>query len=80
MLDGIVLEKEKAHNGMPTAVDGAIIALIDFPIEVKKTEVDARISTSPDQMQDFLDQEESPEDNVNKFVDAKVNVLLCQED
>ena len=81
MLDGIVLEKEKAHNGMPTAVDGAVIALIDFPVEVKKTEVDARISiTSPDQMQDFLDQEEKAlKDMVNKFVDANVNVLLCQK-
>ena len=36
MLDGIVLEKEKAHNGMLTAVDGAVIARIDFPIEVRR--------------------------------------------
>jgi|14BtaG_2_1085337.scaffolds.fasta_scaffold00962_4 thermosome len=81
LMDGIVLEKEKAHNGMPTAVDGASLALVDFAIEVKKTEVDARIQiTSPDQMQDFLDQEETALRNmVKKFQDAGANVVLCQK-
>lgn len=81
LIDGVVLEKEKAHNGMPTAIDGALIALVDSSIEVRKTEVDARINiTSPDQMQQFLDQEEKAlKDMVNKFVEIGANVVLCQK-
>jgi len=40
--------------------ENAKIALIDAALEVKSTETDAKIEiTSPEQMQAFLDQEES---------------------
>ena len=82
LIDGIVLEKEKAHAGMPSAVDGAMIALVSSSIEVRKTEVDARINiTSPDQMQDFLDQEEKTlKAMVNTFVEVGANLVLCQKE
>ena len=43
LIDGILLDKERVHAGMPRSVSGAKIALVNSAIEVKKTEVDAKI-------------------------------------
>ena len=41
-------------------MENAKILLLNVPLEIKKTEIDASIKIrSPDQMQSFLDQEES---------------------
>ena len=40
LIEGIVIDKERAHPGMPKAVANAKIALIDREIEIKKTEMD----------------------------------------
>lgn len=81
LVEGIVLDKERVHSGMPKAVHNAKIALIDSAIEVKDTEMDAKIQiTDPSQMQAFLDQEESMiKDMVNKIVDSGANVVICQK-
>lgn len=81
LIKGIVLDKEIVHTGMPRHVDNAKIALIDAAMEIKETETDAKIEiTSPDQLQAFLDQEESMlkkmVDNIQK---SGANVLICQK-
>ena len=43
VIEGIILDKERVHEGMPKIVKNAKIALINAALEVKKTEVDARI-------------------------------------
>lgn len=44
---------------MPSEVKDAKIALVNSPLEVKETEVDAEIRiTDPAQMQAFIEQEE----------------------
>jgi chaperonin GroEL (HSP60 family) len=43
LVDGIILDKERVHSGMPRSVTSAKVALINSAIEVKKTEVDAKI-------------------------------------
>ena len=81
LIKGIVLDKEKVHQSMPRLVRGAKIALLDREIEIKKTEIDAKIEiTSPDQLQAFLDQEEKMlRDMVEKIAASGANVLICQK-
>ncbi|MBD3249574.1 thermosome subunit [Candidatus Woesearchaeota archaeon] len=81
LVDGIVLDKEKVHPGMPRMVENAKIALIDSAIEIKNTEMDAKISiTDPSQMQAFLDQEENMLKNmVAKIVNTGANVVFSQK-
>ena len=59
LVDGIIVDKERVHPGMPAQVDNAKIALVDAALEVKKTEIDAKIEiTDPTQLQAFLTEEE----------------------
>jgi thermosome len=60
LVDGIIVDKERVHPGMPLEVKDAKIALIDAALEVKKTEIDAKIEiTDPTQLQAFLNEEEA---------------------
>ena len=81
MVDGIILDKERVHSGMPRVVNGAKIALINSAIEVKKTEVDAKIQiTDPNMLAQFLDEEESYlRGLVEKVQAAGANVVVCQK-
>ncbi len=81
LIEGIVIDKEKVHQGMPSVIRDARIALIDREIEIKKTEVDANIEiTSPDQLQAFLDSEEKMlRDMVEAIAQSGANVLICQK-
>jgi chaperonin GroEL (HSP60 family) len=55
LVQGIVLDKDIAHSGMPKRVEKAKIALLDCPLEIEKTEFDAKINIeSPEQMEGFL--------------------------
>lgn len=80
-VEGIVLDKEKAHSGMPPSVKNAKIALLDSAIEVKNTEMDAKIQiTDPNQMQAFVDMEEKQlKDMVEKISGSGANVVFCQK-
>ncbi len=81
LIEGIVLEKEAVHPQMPKLVNAAKIALVDLAIEIKDTEMDAKIEiTQPSQMQAFLDQEERMlRTMVDKIVASGANVLFCQK-
>lgn len=81
LIDGIVLDKDKVHSAMPRRVEKAKIALVDAAMEIKNTEVDAKISiTDPSQMQAFLDQEENMlKQMVARVVNSGANVLICQK-
>jgi thermosome len=81
LIEGIVLDKEKIHPSMPTQVKDAKIALIDSAIEIKSTEIDAKIQiTDPEKMQAFLEMEEKMlRAMVDKIVNSGANVLICQK-
>jgi thermosome len=81
LIQGIVLDKEVAHSGMPKRIEKAKIALLDCPLEIEKTEFDAKINIeNPEQMEAFLKQEEQMlRDMVDKIVKAGANVVLCQK-
>ncbi len=80
-INGVLIDKEIAHPGMPKLVKSAGIALLDVALEIEKTEVDAKIEiTSPDQMQAFLNQEEKMlKDMVEKISKSKANVVFIQK-
>jgi thermosome len=81
LIQGIVLDKEVAHSGMPKRVEKAKIGLLDCPLEIEKTEFDAKINIeSPDQMEAFIKQEEEMlREMVDKIVATGANVILCEK-
>ena len=81
LIQGIVLDKERVHSGMPQSLKNAKILLVDSAIEVKSTETDAKIQiTDPSQMQAFIDQEEKIlQEMVEKIAKSGANVLFCQK-
>jgi thermosome len=81
IINGVLIDKEIVHPGMPKKIENARIALVDAALEIEKTETDARISiTSPNQMTAFLEQEEKMlRDMVDKVAKSNCNVLFCQK-
>ncbi|VVB53731.1 Thermosome subunit alpha [uncultured archaeon] len=81
LINGVVLDKERATPGMPKKAADAKIALVDSPFEIKKTETDAKIRiTSTDQLLAFGEQEEKIlKDKVDAIVKSGANVLFCQK-
>ncbi len=81
LVDGIILDKERVHAGMPRVVSEGRIALINSAIEVKKTEVDAKIQiTDPNQLAAFLEEEQNYIRGLVETVCATgANVVICQK-
>jgi thermosome len=81
LIKGIVLDKEVVHSGMPRRVEKAKIALLNCPLEVEKTEFDAKINIeSPEEMEAFLKEEENMlREMAEKVAAAGANVLICQK-
>ncbi len=81
LVQGIIIDKEIVHSGMPKRVKEAKIALIDSALEIKEPETDAKIEiTSPDQMQAFVDQEEAMlRKMVEKIKQSGANFVVCQK-
>jgi thermosome len=81
LVHGVILDKERAHPGMPKRVKDAKIALLDCALEVKKTETDAEIRvTRPEQLRAFIEEEERMlKKMVDKIVATGANVVFCQK-
>jgi len=81
LIEGIVLDKEVVHGGMPKRIENAKIALLNCPLEIEKPEFDAKLNiNNPSQMQRFLDEENSMlKSMVDKIISAGANVVLCQK-
>ncbi len=81
LVDGIIVDKERVHPGMPSEVKEGKIALVDAALEVKKTEIDAKIEiTDPTQLQAFLNEEEGMLKRMVETVrKSGANVLFCQK-
>jgi thermosome len=81
LINGIILDKEIVHSGMPKVVKDAKIALLTCPLEVEKTEVTAKINiTDPTKMRSFLDEETNIlKGMVDKIKEVGATVVLCQK-
>ncbi|MDE2046635.1 MAG: TCP-1/cpn60 chaperonin family protein [Thermoplasmata archaeon] len=81
LIEGVIVDKEKVHSAMPTSVANPKIALLDAALEIKKTEIDAKIEINdPTQLNAFLQEEESM---LRKMVDtvkrSGATVVFCQK-
>jgi thermosome len=81
LIEGMAIDKERAHPSMPKSVKNAKILLLNAALEFKKTEVNAKINIStPGQAQAFLDEEEHMVHTmVNKVVKSGATVIFCQK-
>lgn len=81
MINGVLIDKEVVHPGMPKRLENAKIALIDTALEIEKPETDARIQiTAPEQLSTYLAQEEKIlKEMVEKVAATGANVLFCQK-
>ena len=81
LVNGVIIDKEVVHPGMPKRIEKARIALLDTALEIEKTEFSAEIKiNNPQQMQSFLDEETKlMKDMVDKIAEAGANVVLCQK-
>ncbi len=81
LIEGIVLDKEVVHSGMPKRAEKAKIALVSAPFEIEKTEFDAKLNINdPSMMKRFLDEETKIlKSMVDKVVEAGASVVVCQK-
>ena len=81
LINGIVLDKEVVHSGMPKRMEKAKIALLDASLEIEKTEFDAKLNIeTPDQIEAFLNEEEAMlKDMADKITKSGANVVICQK-
>ena len=81
LLHGLVLEKERVHPGMPASIENGKVALLNCPLEIRNTEIDAKIHiTDPTQLNAFLEQEEqSLREMVAHIQGTGATVIFCQK-
>jgi archaeal chaperonin len=81
LIEGVIVDKEKVHSGMPSRVENPKIALLDAALEIKKTEIDAKIEINdPNQLNAFLQEEENMlKRMVEQVKKSGANVVLCQK-
>lgn len=81
LINGIVIDKEKVHSNMPSKIENAKIALIDDSLEIKSTEMDAKISiTNPNQMEEFLNIERQMLIKLaDKIISSGADVIFCKK-
>jgi thermosome len=81
LVNGIIIDKEIVHAGMPKKAEKAKIALLDSALEIEKTEMSAEIRIrDPSQMKAFLDQETNNlKEMANKIKASGANVVFCQK-
>ncbi|HEV8050622.1 MAG TPA: thermosome subunit beta, partial [Thermoplasmata archaeon] len=81
LIEGVIVDKEKVHSGMPNRVANPKIALLDAALEIKKTEIDAKIEINdPEQLNAFLQEEENMlKRMVEQVKKSGANVVFCQK-
>lgn len=81
LVNGIVLDKEVVSSSMPKKIEEAKIALISAPLEIEKTEFDAKINiSSPNQIKSFMEEENQIlKEMVEKIKSTGATVVLCQK-
>ncbi len=81
LIAGIILDKTKTHQSMPSRIENAKIAILAAPIEVRKTETKSEISIEAvGQTRMFLEQEERlVREAADKVIKGGANVVFCQK-
>lgn len=81
LITGLVLDKHAVHPNMPLALTDACILVINSSLELKETQIDAKISIKdPSQVQQYLDMEEKLiKDLVGRIKATGASLVVCQK-
>ena len=81
LISGIVIDKGRISQDMPSSVRGAKIALLDFSLELRNPEIETKISiSSPEQLHGFIAQEEAEiKSMIEKVKLSGTNAVFCQK-
>jgi len=81
LIQGIVIDKDRANSDMPSKIENARILLVDFALELRNPESEAKISVStPEQLESFIKSEERYlKDMTDKIISSGANVVFCQK-
>lgn len=81
LIEGIIVDKEIAHPEMPRMIKGAKILLLNSPLEIEKTEFDAKITIDrPEQMRMFFEEEtRMVRAMIEKIRASGANIVICQK-
>ncbi len=81
LIQGIVLQKERANAEMPPKVVDACILLVDFPLELRNPDIEAKISVStPEQLESFIASEERfLREMTDEIITSGATVIFCQK-
>jgi len=81
IIEGVIVDKEKAHPDMPQVVKKAKIALLNAALEIKKPEIDTNIQIrDPTMIHSFLQEEEKMlKEMVEKVAATGANVVISQK-
>ncbi|PKL70868.1 MAG: thermosome subunit [Methanomicrobiales archaeon HGW-Methanomicrobiales-1] len=81
IIEGMVIDKERASPGMPQLVRNAKVLLLNAALEYKKTEVNAKINISrPEQVQAFLEEDaQMVRVMADKIIASGATVVICQK-
>ena len=82
LVEGFILDEERAHENMPRTVEDADVLVLDMELEVRETEVDAEFNiTNVDQLNAALESEEAElRSYATTLAEAGVDVLVCTDD
>jgi len=81
LVKGMVIDKQVASLQMPKRIENAKIALLTAKLDIEKTEFEAKINIdSPEQMKQFLDEEERMlKEMAEQVSKTGANVVLSQK-
>ena len=81
LVEGVVIDKERAAEGMPRKVCDARVLVYDQPLELTKTKTDAKIKIKdPTQMKLFMERDhETLIEKASKILASGANVVFCQK-
>ena len=81
MVDGLIIDRTRTHESMPTRVENPKIALLATPIEVRTMEFKSEISfTSVNQRRSFIDSEEQMiKEVVDKVINSGATAVFTQK-
>ncbi|MCK4929208.1 MAG: thermosome subunit, partial [Methanosarcinales archaeon] len=81
LVEGLIVDRSRTHQSMPTRVDNAKIAILATPIDVRSMEFKSEISlTGTTQRRAFVEQEERMiKEVVDKVINSGANAVFCQK-
>ncbi|MFC7020095.1 MULTISPECIES: thermosome subunit alpha [Haloarcula] len=82
LVEGVILDETPVHDNMPQSVEDASIAVLDFELDVRESNIDAEYNVSSvDDLTAALDAEEQElQGYAQAIVDAGVDVVFTTED